>query len=100
MVLAIIAGASVAAASLGGRYLIRILQAYKAHPVVPRMRRFYEERDAMEKIREAHSRVMVANHPDHGGNAYLATKINEAKDMLSGKHRIKGLHFKLQLKIC
>lgn len=41
----------------------------------------------MEKIKEAHRRVMVANHPDAGGSHYLASKINEAKDILTGKTR-------------
>lgn len=35
-----------------------------------------------EKIREAHRHMSRANHPDTGGSAYLATKINEARDML------------------
>ncbi|KAI5021168.1 hypothetical protein ZWY2020_055013 [Hordeum vulgare] len=37
------------------------------------------------KIKEAHKRVMVANHPDGGGSHYIASKINEANDMLMGK---------------
>ena len=34
------------------------------------------------KIKEAHKRIMIINHPDRGGSPYIATKLNEAKDLL------------------
>ncbi|GKV30162.1 hypothetical protein SLE2022_076780 [Rubroshorea leprosula] len=107
-----IAGLAVAAAAYAGKYSIRAWQAFKARPPTARIRRFYDggfqptmtrreaalilgvrESTPVDKVKEAHRRVMVANHPDAGGSHYLASKINEAKDILLGKGKGSGSAF-------
>ncbi|KAF2313336.1 hypothetical protein GH714_010419 [Hevea brasiliensis] len=103
---------AIAAVAYAGRYGIQAWQAFKARPPTARMGRFYEggfqtvmtrreaalilgirESTRSDKVKEAHRRVMVANHPDSGGSHYLASKINEAKDVLLGKAKGSGSAF-------
>lgn len=41
------------------------------------------------KLKEQHRKLMMANHPDKGGSSLLATKVNEAKDILEKRGGLK-----------
>ncbi|CAL5218584.1 g278 [Coccomyxa viridis] len=108
MASAVVAGLAVGAAAYAGKAAIEIFTRYRS---APRLRQFYKggflpemtKREAAqilgqresageERIREAHLRIMKANHPDLGGSSYIAEKVNEAKDMLLGKNK-RTSHF-------
>ena len=100
----IIAGVAVGAAAYAARAALVAFQGFKS--AGPRMKQFYKggflpemnRREASqilgvresapeEKIKEAHRKIMIANHPDAGGSSFIAAKVNEAKDILMGKKK-------------
>jgi hypothetical protein len=45
-----------------------------------------------KRIKDAHRTILIANHPDTGGSNFIASKVNEAKELLlKGKDGDKGL---------
>lgn len=106
----LVAGLAVGAAAYAARAAYEAFHGWKA--AGPRMRQFYKggflpemtrreaaqilgirESSPEQKIKEAHRKIMIANHPDAGGSSYIATKINEAKDMLLKKRTGGGSVF-------
>ena len=43
-----------------------------------------------QEIKAAHKEMLKKNHPDRGGSDYLASQINQAKDVLLDRHRGSG----------
>lgn len=41
------------------------------------------------QLRKKHRETMIHNHPDRGGSAYIAMKINEARDVIETQKGLK-----------
>ncbi|GMI43511.1 hypothetical protein TrCOL_g487 [Triparma columacea] len=40
------------------------------------------ESSSAKRIKDAHRTILIANHPDTGGSNFIASKVNEAKELL------------------
>lgn len=87
------AGAALTAIGLAGRYIMRqgflTSTKYYRGGFEANMSRVEASRilgispnSSSDKVKQAHKRIMLLNHPDKGGSPYMAAKINQAKDLL------------------
>jgi DnaJ family protein C protein 19 len=83
----LMAGLSVAAAAMAGKYGIEAWQAFKARPAAARMRKFYE--GGFQPVMTRREAALILGVRESAAQ----DKINEAKDNLLGQKRGSGSAF-------
>lgn len=90
----VVAGAALTAVGLAGRAILRQSTkiSYYRGGFEPTMTKreaslilSLNTSPSADKVKQAHKRIIVLNHPDKGGSPYIAAKINEAKSKLLGE---------------
>lgn len=88
----VVAGAALTALGLAGRAILRQSTkiSYYRGGFEPNMTRreaslilgINSSNSNADRVKQAHKKIILLNHPDRGGSPYLAAKINEAKTIM------------------
>lgn len=78
------------------RRLTSLLPVFRYHRGFNRVMDIDEARNILDiehsgsSVMERYRRLMKINHPDRGGSPYIASKINEAKNILVNARKPRG----------
>lgn len=65
--------------------ILRLPRGFNTVMDMSEARKILDVEHSGTSVLERYRELMKINHPDRGGSSYIASKINEAKNMLVGK---------------